>query len=215
MEASLVYRNHILAFSSLEIANQNHGSYVLNCNSQDTKGGFIQAINLHYGSTPKNLKHCAINLLIYIGKGGDYRQGTIGGFPRPKVTSYHLMNQQNYSETFQYSCPILGYFEPKYAECCSIDYFNHGNKELHISRAAERHKVFSPDNGKTFYYVAGTGEHENVYVEVTMDMIHQMEIPDSKIVYAGAAGVSGPTPIDWYSMYWDYFFYINMMLPLP
>jgi hypothetical protein len=61
LEANLLYRNHVLSFSSLEIHNKNHKEYGNHVNCFSYKEGFSAVVDQHRMETPRHLKHCTIH----------------------------------------------------------------------------------------------------------------------------------------------------------
>lgn len=115
MEASLVYRNHMLAFKGLIIWNGKHRHRPARaCGEVLEKVMQDMAAN-----APGFLRHCSIS------NAAEYVQGAISGEVRTKRGSYHLMHTHfsSYLSVNQslFSCANTVSWNRSDAHCCSLD----------------------------------------------------------------------------------------------
>ena len=84
VERSLIYRNHMLLFGSLQIQNSKHRNYPRNCMAIGM--AFHQVVAYNYENAPSNLKNCA-----YRNYSDVKSQNLVVGTPRQKDFLYHLI----------------------------------------------------------------------------------------------------------------------------
>ena len=84
VERSLIYRNHMLVFGSLQIRNSKHRNYPKDC--MKIGQAFHQLVAYNYESAPSNLKNCAYRNYLDI-----KIQNVVIGTPRQKDFPYHLI----------------------------------------------------------------------------------------------------------------------------
>ena len=84
VERSLIYRNHMLVFGSLQVQNSKHRNYPKNCFGNGM--AFHQVVAYNYKNAPSNLKNCA-----YRNYNDVKILNVVVGTPRLKDFPYHLI----------------------------------------------------------------------------------------------------------------------------
>ena len=83
VERSLIYRNHMLLFGSLQIRNSRHRNYPKNCKAIGM--AFHQVVAYNYENAPFNLKNCTYRNFSEI------KMNVLVGTPRQKDFPYYLI----------------------------------------------------------------------------------------------------------------------------
>ena len=87
-EASLVYRNHILAFASMRVGNRLHRAYPRHCFEST---GFPAVLVSLIEAVPEYMRHCLPPSFR------NFPQGVLLGKPHIKLNSYHLLTHHNHN----------------------------------------------------------------------------------------------------------------------
>jgi hypothetical protein len=185
LEASLLYRNHILTFNILQNQSTIHrklSSFWQNVkelveeSSLHTKLSNI--LKVHLNRLPKHLIHCTVLTVDELLK--QFSDDVKVGAPRPKSSSYHLLDHNhhhgNYGFTRQKFCVNRYEWDPTLKECCTIDNWNE-ELDFHdnVMYLALRNRVVTA-NKKKFYYIS-----LNKKILVTKEMLSSMGISEDDI----------------------------------
>lgn len=125
-EAALVYRNHIMVFSSMHIGNKLHRPYPRGCGK-----AFPLVLASLKAAVPKHMRHCEPP------SGDQFRQGVLMGKAHNKTAPYHLMptitdrhstdhitGNRSYTEVMKstmYSDKCGNDWHPLVDYCCTAD----------------------------------------------------------------------------------------------
>lgn len=155
LEASFIYRNHMIASTVLYVFNSAHRPY-----SRDTSIYPAVLSNFQAAIHPSLSKHCSPSDVSY--GHNEYYTGQVSGFPRPKLGSYHLMDTNLdllYSSEREHCGQLDKYAPPTLPSCCTIDSVYESREQplqrQHVLAANYSNHVITDDEIDYFYIFGG------------------------------------------------------------